>query len=293
MIPRSVAAGAAAVVVGMSSWLAVAVPVHAYDPPPPPPCGFRCSPSVTPVEEGFLAEVESQMAVLNSAESNPVPCTIEVEENGTVTQMTGYYRWRLPVNSEQTWDQVRGGTTTGTWYRYECFVPGYHTDYGDYLRVQEFEAVNPDTIAQVAIDQALAGVGQHTLRTSPDGQALVAIETWFWAEVDGETVVTRTAGVPGIAVTVTARPSNLRVEPGSGSPTLECDGLGVAWTPGAVSECTYLYQQAGEYTATSSVLWTGSYTVNDTGPFDVTTPVARTASLPISVAEAQAINTRT
>lgn len=77
MIPRSVVAGTAAVVVGMSSWLTVAVRVHAYDPPPAPPCGFRCSPSVTPVEEGFLAEVESQMAVLNSAESNPVPRRVD------------------------------------------------------------------------------------------------------------------------------------------------------------------------------------------------------------------------
>lgn len=271
---------------------AVAPPANAEDPPPPPPCSAWCAPSVTPTDEGFLAEVEGQMAELNSAESSPVTCTVDVEEGGVTVKKTGYYRWRLPVNSEETWDAVSDGTTTGTWYRYECFVPGYHTEYGDYIRVQEFEAVNPDTVAQVAIDRALARIGEFTLHTSPDDQGLVAIDTWFWAELAGDTVVTEEASVPGMEVVVTARPAGLRVDPGDDGEPVTCDSLGVPWQTGAASDCTHSYVRAGEYTVSSSLLWTGSYTVNGDGPFEVTSPIARSSTRTLPVAEAQAINTR-
>jgi hypothetical protein len=54
---------------------------------------------------------------------------------------------------------------------------------------------------------------------------------------------------------------------------------------------TTSYQSAGTYAVTSTLMWSGTYTVNGNGPFQVATPVARVANLNLAVQEAQAINT--
>jgi hypothetical protein len=266
--------------------LAVSLAVVVAGPPGMCP---SCGPTVTPVDAGFLARVRTEMGILNDAASSPQPCTTTVTVNGVTEERQGILRWRSTALGEEGHDELGNGTETGTWYRQECFVEGVHTDFGELLELREFEAINPQALAQVAIDDALAAINTHTLMTSPTDEGLVAMATWYWAaDIPGQ--ISRTASVPGMSVTVTAGPGDLRVDPGDGQPLLVCSGLGVAWAPGASSDCTATYERAGTYTVTATLNWSGTYTVNGAGPFDVTVPVQREAVRQLPVAEAQAIN---
>jgi hypothetical protein len=229
----------------------VGPPVAAQAEPPGGMCP-SCGPTVTPVDAGFLARVRTEMGILNDAASNPQPCTTTVIVNGVSEERQGILRWRSTALGEEGHDELGNGTETGTWYRQECFVEGVHTDFGELLELREFEAINPQALAQVAIDDALAAINTHTLMTSPTDEGLVGMATWYWV--------------------------------------LVCGGLGVAWAPGASSDCTATYQRAGTYTVTATLNWTGTYTVNGAGPFDVTVPVTRVETSVLPVAEAQAIN---
>ena len=262
------------------------------------PACTGCAGNVTPVPEGLLAEARNQIAELNQSLSNPKPCSEEDPDRGdddnATVEHSGYYRWRLPVNTEETWDAVNEGTQAGTWYRYECFIPSLDDDFGYWLGVEEglreFTAVNPQILAQVAIDDALALIPTQTIRTSPGAEGLVGLDTWFWVDGVPEQGVSATASVPGMEVAATARPGGVHFELGDRT-VLDCEGTGVPWSPGATSDCTHSYNRAGHYTVTSTILWTGTYTLNGAGPYEITTAVPRTDSFELPVSEAQAINT--
>jgi hypothetical protein len=245
--------------------------------------------SLTP--DGLLARARSQMAELNSVANNPPPCNDEYadatfpEDGNDTVEYEGYIRWRLTLNEQHVWDD--DATTTG--YRLECWLPE-RPDLDGLIDVQIFDAIAPQVIAQVAIDDALSQIPALSISTNPEDDSLVAIDTWFWVDGVPPQGVSASASVPGIAVVATASPGAVRIDFGDGT-SAECTGAGVEYTAGASSDCTHEYQVAGEYTITATVLWTGSYTVNGQGPFPITTAVPRTDSFPLGVNEAQAINT--
>lgn len=260
----------------------------------------QCQGSVTPVDEGFLARVRSDSDTLNSAAANPQPCMgfgrdPQLDENGNPIPQPGILRWRTTALGEESWDELPQGTPEGTWYRLECWDPSWEFDggFGDLVDVREFQ-VSPPALAALAIDEALARIGVHSLQTSPESPSLVGLDTWYWAvRQDGSDIgaVTESAGVPGTTVTVTASPSNLLIDPGDGSSAITCTGFGTPYQPGVESDCATTYNTAGNWTVTSTLMWTGTYMVDNDGPFQVTTPIARVATLNLAVQEAQAINT--
>ncbi len=289
--------GAALALVVGASLVTAGPPAAAQDGPGAGPCA-TCTGAVTPTPEGLLAQARSEMAELNSVANDPPPCTDESNDyvgtedganDGTV-QHEGYLQYRLTAVAQEDWDAAYGGDDSSTFYRLECFLPGVSSPWGLLVDVVEFQAVNPQVLAQVAIDDALALIPTQTVRRSPSGRSLVGVPTWFW--VDGaDDVVAATASVPGMSVTATASPGAVRFDLGDGT-TMECAGRGTPYEAGATSDCTHTYERAGHYTVTSTILWTGTYTVNDAGPFPIANAVARTATLPdLPVNEAQAINT--
>jgi hypothetical protein len=249
------------------------------------PCGSCGNVAMTP--DGLLAAARSQMDELNGAEARREPCTDDAPQ---YAGHTGYIRWRLTAVEQETWDRIYNGDETTTWYRQECYFPEVDQVYGVLLDVQEFDAISPQTIAQVAIDDMLTAIPTQMIRTSPGTDAMVAIPTWFW--VDGVPVegVSATASVPGINVVATATPGGVNYDFGDQT-TKQCAGSGTPYAPGASSDCTHDYQRAGNYTITATILWTGSYTVNGQGPYPITTAVPRTDTIILAVNEAQAINT--
>lgn len=252
--------------------------------------------AITP--EGLLAQARSQMAELNDVANDPPPCNDETpgagfpDDGNDTIEYEGYIRWVLTYNEQHVWDEDE--TTTG--YRRECFLPDApHEDdgsnpYNGLLEVRIFDAISPQTVAQVAIDDMLTQVPTHSIETNPSAAGMVAIPTWFWVTGVPEGGVEATASVPGISVVARATPGAVTYEFGDGA-SLECTGGGTPYAVGATSDCTHDYQRAGTYTITSTILWTGTYTVNGQGPFPISTAVPRTDSFTLAVNEAQAINT--
>lgn len=284
-LTRAIAALAIVSAVGALDVSIASEQAAAQDPGPVCP---RCDSGVALTPDGLLANARSQMNLINSAEAARVPCTSDhADFEG---QTGGYIRWRLTRVDQDTWDEIYDGDETSTWYRQECYFPDSGEVYGDLLEVQEFDAVSPQTLALVAIDDVLAEIPTQTIETSPDGEAMVAIDTWFWVDGVPSEGETATASVPGITVVASATPGGVNYDLGDGT-TLECTGTGTPYSPGATSDCTHQYQTAGVYPITSTILWTGTYTVNGQGPFPIETAVARTATFDLVVNEAQAINT--
>ena len=252
--------------------------------------------AITP--EGLLAQARSQMNELNSVANDPPPCNDETpgagfpEDGNDTIEFEGYIRWVLTLNEQHVWDD--DATTTG--YRRECYLPtAPHEDdgsdpYNGLLEVRIFDAISPQTLAQVAIDDMLTQVPTHSIETNPSTTGMVAIPTWFWVTGVPETGVQASASVPGIRVVATATPGAVNYDFGDGT-SLECSGGGTPYSPGTTSDCTHDYQRSGTYTITSTILWTGTYTVNGQGPYPITTAVPRTDSFTLAVNEAQAINT--
>ena len=269
--------------IGVSSATAAA-PAQADQPAPCARCG-----NVELAPDGLLASARSQMDTLNSGESNPQPCTVD---SAPYQGHTGYVRWRLTATEQETWDIIYDGDETTTWYRRECFFPDVDATYGYLYDVVEFDSISPTTVAQVAVDDALAQIPSLSIQTDPSAleESLVGIDTWFWVEGVPEGGVSASASVPGINVVATATPGAVRIDFGDGTVD-ECTGGGTEYTAGGTSDCTHEYQVADTYTITATVLWTGSYTVNGQGPFPITTAVPRTDSFVLPVNEAQAINT--
>jgi hypothetical protein len=239
--------------------------------------------------DSVIASARAQMGVLNYEASGgqPPACT---GESGRHAGRTGQLRWRLTANPQEYWDERYDGDDSTIWYRQECFVPELDDQFGELRELRPFDAITPQNIALVAIDDALAGIPTQTIRTNPQPEAMVAIDTWFWVEGVPSGGVTASASVPGISVTATARPGGVDYDFGDGA-SRECSGTGVPYSPGATSDCTHDYQRAGHYTVTSTIRWTGTYTINGAGPNPIESSVARTDSFELAVNEAQAINT--
>jgi hypothetical protein len=128
------------------------------------------------------------------------------------------------------------------------------------------------------LQEALAQVNppfpgiRHTFdRPADDGsiRAVVNAETWWWAGADHAAIVQADADGP-VWVRVTASPGPFTVDPGDGSETLECAGLGVPYNheqsywdqvPGEPrGACVHVYERAAEsVTATMSVTWMVTY----------------------------------
>jgi hypothetical protein len=251
-------------------------------------------------DEGLLARARSQMAELNRSAANPQPCTDEshdyvIEDTNDTVEYHGFLRWRPSVTEQDVWDD----DSTTTMYRHDCDIPPLEPGAEWLLEggLVMFDAISPQTISRVAVDDALEDIPGIDIQTNPRTQdALVAISTWFWVTGVPEGGVTAEASVPGISVRAVAEPGAVRLDLDDGT-SITCPGGGVPYSPGASSDCTHEYQRAGTYMVSATVLWTGTYTytvdgLGTFGPFEIQTPVPRTDSSELAVNEAQAINTR-
>lgn len=139
--------------------------------------------------------------------------------------------------------------------------------------------------------------GVPDLRTSPprDAQHMVRLPTWFWVDAGSWSVVTDGTCAGPVCVEVTAMPTTLVVDPGDGSPLLECHRGGMPYrddlAPEAQqSDCTHVYERAGHLTATVTIVydvtWRGA---GQNGALGTLTPDAVPVAL--DVAEAQSLNT--
>jgi len=160
-------------------------------------------------------------------------------------------------------------------------------------------AVDPATLAQQAYRQLALAV--PVIGTSPGVEVpqLVRVPTWLWVDEGMWITRSRTAAVPGLSATATARPVRVRWSMGDGV-TVECRGpgtpfrAGVDRAAGASPDCghTYLRPSAGApggvFRVTATVEWSVSWAGG--GQAGALPALTSASAVTLRVAEAQALN---
>lgn len=178
----------------------------------------------------------------------------------------------------------------GAWYEKTCdgvFVGAV------YLRGAP-NAVDPADVAAGVLRRMTIPVPEVVL--SPAGEQVVNLPSWLW--IANWEQLTGTASVGGVTVRVTARPSSARWSFGDGT-ALSC-APGVPWSPDAdaARACTHTWkrssasQPAERYTLGVSVTWSATYSVTGGAGGGALPSISRTSTLPVRVAEVQAVNDR-
>jgi hypothetical protein len=142
---------------------------------------------------------------------------------------------------------------------------------------------------------------EPVIRSSPDVEQLVQLPTWMWVAPDSWAPRTATAGVPGVAVTATARPTKVTWRMGDHW-TVVCRGPGTPWKAGidpsaASPTCGHTYRRssAGQpgdaYPVSATVSWSVSWAgAGQSGTFP---DLVTTSSAAFRVDESQALVTST
>lgn len=160
------------------------------------------------------------------------------------------------------------------------------------------QPVDPAVLArQASADLALPS---PDIRANPDPRhdLLVQIPIWLWVDPSTWGARSATASVPGVSVTATARPTQVRWDMGDGT-TVTCTGAGTPWRadtdPSAASpDCGHVYRRSSAassgaaFTIRATVTWTVSWVGGGTD--GTLPPLTTTATLTVRVAESQAIN---
>lgn len=270
----------------------------------------------TPVIEDdgsdLAGRIRNQMSDLNEGRpagggSKPPTCTWTDDDGNEHDD--GELRWRLSRAGQDGWDDIYDGDPEGgTWYRYECWHPDMACDapewpgddgcYGELLYdgcgdvVCEFDAINPSTLAWLAVDDFIQTLPPPKPQFNPPVRTYVNFPTWLWVEniPEGQRSAP-TMRVPGITVHTTAEVNSIGWKMGDGK---EFTCALTTTEASASTECTHEYirssanQPGNVYTGEASVVWRATWTVPEfgmTGQVDA----PRSTEFQIGVAEVQAI----
>ncbi|AXK37718.1 hypothetical protein DVA86_28080 [Streptomyces armeniacus] len=197
----------------------------------------------------------------------------------------------------------------GAWYVYRCEGGGVRDAlYQPPVWIPDGEEedgpeVSPTALAEQARSQLR--LPSLSIKRSPAAEQLVNLPTWLWLERGRWRKVSATASVPGVSVTVTARPTAVDWSMGDGS-SRTCKGPGTPYGTGpgakgaaqpknASPDCghTYRASSAGEpdeaYPVSATVRWSLAWSgAGESGAFPGLTT---TSSAAFRVEESQAVNT--
>jgi hypothetical protein len=244
-----------------------------------------------------------------SGSTNPVTCryvNMRVDPNFALVRPDG---------------SVVQGDGTGQWYERQC------VDARELAKISEAAGPNPDEVSNIravmdqiqAIDRrpiyvrtrdlpALVDEARSRLafplltpKFSPAAPwTFVNYPTALWLDGDTTAPQTATADAPGVRVTVTATPEEVRWDTGDGA-TVVCQGPGRAPDPSTPSDhgdCSHVWSwpSAGRpnaaYTVTATVFWHATWTAEGApGGGDLGLVPQRSEPVRIPVAEIQALNT--
>ncbi|RKS78603.1 hypothetical protein BZB76_0020 [Actinomadura pelletieri DSM 43383] len=158
------------------------------------------------------------------------------------------------------------------------------------------------TVSPVQLAQQAWGrlpIPKPEVRTAPPrgSEGLVGLPQWFW--VTNWTSHADRVSAGGVWAQVTARPTSLVINPGSGLPSVSCSGAGRAYdrrlpAHAQRSECSYTYQRSSAglpgsaYRVTVTVTWGGTW-VGSGGAGGALPALSRSATFSLRVAEGQAV----
>jgi len=135
---------------------------------------------------------------------------------------------------------------------------------------------------------------------SPTGDQVVNLATWLWIDPADWTELQSTVSVPGVSVTVTARPEQVIWQLGDGD-TVTCFGPGTPYDPTRPAAarqpgCSHTFTRSTArlpgraIDAAVTLRWRASWTVTGAAGGGELGVIDRTTTFPIRVGEVQALN---
>lgn len=139
------------------------------------------------------------------------------------------------------------------------------------------------------------------VRTAPPrgNDGLVGLHHFFWAAKEQWDSISRRAEVGAVWAEVTATPSQLVINPGSGQSRVSCPGPGAPYNPkrspaDQQTDCAVLFTRSSaglpgsHYQVTVSVVWTARW-IGSGGTGGTLAPITTFTTFPLRVAEGQAL----
>lgn len=199
----------------------------------------------------------------------------------------------LPIPGDASIFDVDGtvikGDGTGFWYEKSCGNTFFGAVY--------ISRRDPRALAEEARRYLPLPLPDPVM--SPGGDQIVNLASWLW--IGGPWAVrTSTVSVPGVSVTVTARPETAIWSMGDGTQVV-CDGPGTPYDPAQPESsqqptCAHTYRRSSarepglSFDASVTVRWHATWTVSGfLGGGDLGT-IDRTTRFAVRVGEVQAIN---
>ena len=135
---------------------------------------------------------------------------------------------------------------------------------------------------------------------SPSGEQLVNVPTWLWVDTTAWRELTSTVSVPGVTVSVTARPVGSVWSMGDGT-RLTCTGAGIPFDPArddpaSSSSCSHTYRRSSaaepdqRFRGSVTVEWQAAWSVTGAPGGGTLGTLTRTTGFSAAVAEVEALN---
>jgi len=208
--------------------------------------------------------------------------------------------WRRATGDDLKFAEALGGEVDPPryWYVASCGDP--ITNFWPVIVMYRAYDTEPGVqlLAQEAIRHLNLPAPQIRLNPAPPGPQIVHVPTWLWIDRDVWTSRSATASVAGLSVTAVGRPTRVTWSTGDGA-TVRC-GRGSAWRTGTdpdrpSPDCGHTYRapsrdaSGGVFTVTAAITWQVTWTGGGTSGTE--DPLTSTASVPVRVVEAAAVNT--
>lgn len=191
------------------------------------------------------------------------------------------------------------GDGPGHWYRKIC-VDDQGNSTATVIWIPDAVPVDPVDLAQDAEDRT--PIPEPRVRMNPGAgeEQVVNLATWLWIDRAQWQPVSASASAGGVTVTTTATPTRVEWDMGNGD-VVTCAGPGTRYDrsrpAGAQhTDCSYTYrrssasQPGGAYIVQVTVVWDVTWSVVGAPGGGALGASRRTTTVPIRVAEIQAVN---
>ncbi|MEA3075287.1 MAG: hypothetical protein QOF60_195 [Actinomycetota bacterium] len=182
---------------------------------------------------------------------------------------------------------------TGRWFNKVCNGAAFGSTDIVFIRDRE---PSPARLREQALEHLTFPTPEVITTPPPDKTQLVNLRTWL-SVGGGWQPLSSTAAVQGVSVTVTAEPTRVVWDMGTGDQVI-CTGPGAVFSnegeADPSSSCTYRWRRSsasqpdGVFHVTATVEWQVSWTVTGAPGGGPLAPVEQSATVPLRVGEAQA-----
>ena len=189
------------------------------------------------------------------------------------------------------------GVGPGAWFRKICF-----DDRGMSTATVIWIADRPDPaqLAEDALERVPVPAPAVRLNPTAERSQVVNVETWLSIDSAQWKSVSATASAGGVTVTTTASPERVVWKMGNGDEVV-CKGPGASYDaskPAADqrTDCGYTYRRSsasapgGDYQVSATVEWSVRWSALGAAGVGVLSPMSRTTTVPVRVAEIQTLN---